>query len=83
MGAYCGYGGFFMDEKEKKSLQELLLLEDLAEKKAKIYSRLLMDTDKAKKMEALSLRHEKRKKEIEKLLFGKDEKSKKDGAGTQ
>lgn len=72
-----------MDEKEKKCLQELLLLEDLAEKKAKIYSRLLMDVDKAKKMEELSSRHADRKKEVERLLFGKAEKDKKDGAGTQ
>ena len=72
-----------MDKKEEKCFQELLLLEDLAEKKAKIYSRLLMDVDKAKKMEELSLRHANRKKEVEELLFGKEKKEEKEGAGTQ
>ena len=72
-----------MEEKEKKSLEELMMLEDLAEKKAKIYSRLLMDVDKAKKMEELSARHAKRKKEIQELLFGNEQNSKKNGAGTR
>ncbi len=65
-----------MEEKEKKRLQELLTLEDLAEKKAKIYSRLLMDVAKAQDMEALSARHAERKAEIEKLLFGNEKKAK-------
>ena len=65
-----------MEEKEKKRLQELLTLEDLAEKKAKIYSRLLMDVAKAQDMEALSARHAERKAEIEKLLFGTEKKAK-------
>lgn len=82
-GAYCHYGGFFMEEKEKKTLEELVLLEDLAEKKAKIYSRLLMDADKAKKMEELAARHATRKKELEELLFGKAQKDKKAEAGTR
>jgi hypothetical protein len=72
-----------MDKKEEKCLQELLLLEDLAEKKSKIYSRLLMDVDKAKKMETLSLRHASHKKEIEELLYGKEQKDEKKGAGTR
>ena len=63
-------------------LQELLTIEDLAEKKAKIYSRLLMDVEKAQDMEGLSARHAGRKAEIEKLLFG-DEKKKTGGAGTR
>ena len=71
-----------MDEKEKKYLQELLTIEDLAEKKAKIYSRLLMDVERAQDMEGLSARHAGRKGEIEKLLFG-DEKKKTGGAGTR
>ena len=65
-----------MEEKEKNRLQELLTLEDLAEKKAKIYSRLLMDVAKAQDMEALSARHAERKAEIEKLLFGNEKKAK-------
>lgn len=72
-----------MEEKEKKALEELVLLEDLAEKKAKIYSRLLMDADKAKKMEELAVRHATRKKELEELLFGQAQKDKKDEAGTR
>ena len=59
-----------MDENRKQGLQELLILEDLAEKKAKIYSRLLMDVDKAQEMEGLSARHAARKSQIEKILFG-------------
>lgn len=72
-----------MEEKEKKALEELVLLEDLAEKKAKIYSRLLMDAEKAKKMEELAVRHATRKKELEELLFGQAQKDKKDEAGTR
>ena len=58
-----------MDENRKQGLQELLILEDLAEKKAKIYSRLLMDVDKAQEMEGLSARHAARKSQIEKILL--------------
>lgn len=65
-----------MEENKKKCLQELFILEDLAEKKAKIYSRLLMDVNKAQGMEGLSERHAARKTEIEKLLFGDEEKAK-------
>lgn len=72
-----------MEEKEKKSLEELLRIEDLAEKKAKIYSRLLTDVEKAKRMEELASRHEKRKNEISELLFGEVKNTKKDGAGTR
>ena len=72
-----------MDKKEITCLKELLLLEDLADKKAKIYSRLLMDVEKAKKMEALSARHEERKKEIENVLYANVEKQETKGAGTR
>ena len=61
-------------------LKELMGLEDLAEKKTKIYSRLLTDVSLAKEMERLSLRHEKRKENIVKLLAGKCKK-KQDGQG--
>ncbi len=57
-------------------LKKLVQLEDLAEKKAKIYSRLLMDTAIAKEMEELSLRHEKRKEELVKLFSGKQKEEK-------
>ena len=65
-----------MDEIEEKRLKELLALEDLAEKKAKIYSRLLIDVQKAQDMARLSARHAARKAEIEKLLFGDKKKVK-------
>lgn len=72
-----------MEEREKKNLEELLRMEDLAEKKAKIYSRLLTDVEKAKRMEELAARHGKRKNEIEELLFGEVKNKKTDGAGTR
>ncbi|MBQ8323437.1 MAG: hypothetical protein IJX91_05670 [Clostridia bacterium] len=63
-------------EKEKESLKLLMGVEDLAEKKIKIFSRLLMDAALAGDMEKLALRHEKRKEKIEKLVFGKAQKKK-------
>ena len=64
--AYYVYGGVFMQKNEQATceaafLQRLSQLEDLAEKKLKIYSRLLTDTALAKDMETLSARHKKRK----------------------
>ncbi len=64
-------------EKEEALLKALMQLEDLAEKKTKIYSRLLTDATLAKDMEAFALRHEKRKETLEKLLYGESKKSKK------
>ena len=61
-------------EKEEKYLKELMDLEDLAEKKARIYSRLLTEPSLAKEMESLSKRHEERKGRIELLLYGKNKK---------
>lgn len=58
-------------QQEAKLLQSLISLEDLMEKKTKIYSRLLMDVALAKEMEGLSLRHQSRKTELERLLYGK------------
>ncbi len=66
-----------MSEKEETELlKTLCALEDLAEKKSAIYSRLLMDTGLAKDMEELSNRHAKRKERI-KALYAKQ------GAGTR
>jgi hypothetical protein len=62
-------------EKDNEYLKNLIEIEDLAEKKTKIYSRLLIEPSLAKAMEELSLRHEKRKERIEQLLYGKSEKS--------
>ena len=56
-------------------LKKLIELEDLAEKKTKIYSRLLTDVALAKEMESLSLRHENRKERIVKLVCKEDKKS--------
>ncbi len=63
-------------EEEKSALTELFQLEDLAEKKTKVYSRLLTDAALAKDMETLSLRHEKRKETLYALAMGKTPKSK-------
>ena len=46
-------------------------LEDLAEKKTKIYSRLLTDAELAQEMEALSNRHKIRKQTLLGMLGGK------------
>lgn len=61
-------------EKEEKYLKELMELEDLAEKKAKIYSRLLVEPTLAKEMENLSALHKERRGKIEELLYGKSKK---------
>ena len=63
-------------EGEKIALTELLSLEDLVEKKTKIYSRLLTDAALAKDMERLSLRHKKRKETLCALITGKLPKNK-------
>ncbi len=63
-----------MNNKESLFLKRLAETEDLAEKKLKIYSRLLMDAALAENMKTLSLHHEKRKQALEKLAFGKVEK---------
>lgn len=65
-------------EEEKSALRELCDIEDLLEKKTKIYSRLLMDTALAKDLEGLSKRHKQRKETLSRLLGGKALKSKKD-----
>lgn len=52
-------------------LSALVCMEDIAEKKTKIYSRLLTDPTLAKDMEELSMRHEKRKQAVKRLINGK------------
>lgn len=63
-----------MEKKSNKSEKEFLLalaqVEDLAEKKSKIYSRLLTDAALAEDMEQLAARHAERKKTLESLAFG-------------
>lgn len=61
-------------ERETEYLQNLMEMEDLAEKKTKIYSRLLIEPALATAMEELSLRHEKRKETLAQLLYGKSAK---------
>lgn len=78
-----GTGVFFMQEIERKTPRETELIktlaeiEDLAEKKTKIYSRLLTEQVLAKEMETLSARHAVRRERLEKLAFGKAKKSEK------
>ena len=66
-------------DKECEDLFVLLSLEDLLEKKTKIYARLLTEVSMAQNMEKLALRHEQRKECIEKLIYGKPLKKKNDG----
>lgn len=61
-------------EKENEYLKNLMEMEDLAEKKTKIYSRLLIEPSLAGEMEELSARHQERKESIERLLYGKNRK---------
>ena len=51
-------------QREYTALQRLAYMEDLAEKKARIYSRLLMDVMLAQEMEGLAERHQQRKTEL-------------------
>ncbi len=67
--------------KENDYLQNLIELEDLAEKKTKIYSRLLINAALAGKMEELSSRHKQRRESLEKLLYGKTAKTSGEGGG--
>ena len=53
-----------MSENKEKVFGELAGLEDLAEKKTKIYSRLLTNMGLAKDMETLSARHAERKQAL-------------------
>lgn len=63
-----------MENAEKECLEKLIELEDLAEKKTKIYSRLLTEPYLAKELEELSFRHEQRREQLEVLLYGKVQK---------
>ncbi len=57
-------------KEENEYLEEMCALEELAQKKANIYARLLFDPALSKKMEALSLRHGERKATLERILYG-------------
>jgi capsule polysaccharide export protein KpsE/RkpR len=51
-------------EQETQMLRALSTTEDLAAKKARIYSRLLTEQTLAENMEALAIRHEERAKTL-------------------
>ncbi len=59
-------------EKESEYIRTLIEMEDLAEKKAQIYARLLIEPSLAQEMEGLTFRHAQRKARLEALLFGED-----------
>ncbi len=60
--------------RETELIQTLAEIEDLAEKKTKIYSRLLTEQTLAQEMKSLSARHTARRERLEKLAFGKSKK---------
>ena len=64
-------------QKEKQALTHLSEMEDLAEKKMKIYARLLTDAALAEDMETLATKHAERKCSLESLACGKDKKCEK------
>ena len=64
--------------RETQLLTTLAEIEDLAEKKTKIYSRLLTEQLLAKEMEELSSRHTARREQLEKLAFGRVKKEEKE-----
>jgi len=63
----------------RNELEEILYLEDLAEKKARIYSKLLTEQSLAEDMETIAERHQACKAELGKFLTGKVEESDKEG----
>ena len=63
--------------RETDLIATLAEIEDLAEKKTKIYARLLTEQALAKEMESLSNRHAARKELLEKLALGKAKKDEK------
>lgn len=72
----------FNPEAERSVLRALAEAEDLIEKKAKIYSRLLTDQAIAEDMETIAIRHADRKAGLNKFLgieCEKSEKSEKSG----
>ena len=68
-----------LTEHERARLETLREMEELAAKKAGIYSRLLIDARLAQEMEALAKRHQERGKRLEILLFGQPKKQKDGG----
>lgn len=65
--------------KECIAIERILSALNIAEKKARIYSRLLTEVSLAKAMEELACKQEEQKVALQKLLYGKAEKKKKGG----
>ena len=55
-------------EKETATLQKLRKMEELAQKKISIFSRILMDVALAQDLETLAARHDERKNTLSALL---------------
>ncbi len=69
-------------ERETRGIKAVLSLLNIAEKKARIYSRLLTEVSLAQSMEELACRYEEQKVALQTLLYGKaDKKNKKNGQG--
>lgn len=64
------------EKTEAEWLKQLQEMEDLASKKAGVYSRLLIDAQLAQKMEGLEKRHKERKLALENLLYDKSKNEK-------
>lgn len=62
--------------REAEALKRIYKAEDIAEKKMRIYSRLLMDATLAKDMESLAEKSEERKKSLKSLLGKKPDEKK-------
>lgn len=69
--------------RETELIRTLAEVEDLAEKKAKIYSRLLTEQTLAEEMKKLSARHAERRARLEALAFGKAKKADKGQDGSK
>ncbi len=65
---------------ERIAIERILSALNIAEKKARIYSRLLTEISLAKAMEELACKHEEQKVALQTLLYGKAEKKKKGGS---
>ncbi len=64
-------------DREKEGLENVLRVLNIAEKKARIYSRLLTETSLAKAMEELACRYEDEKTTLQALLYGSTDKQNK------
>lgn len=58
------------NNEDEELLRGLKEGEDLLEKKAKIYARLLIEPSLSETMEGLAIRHAARKKQLEELIGG-------------